>query len=260
MKKTNYLRTNIENPLVTIITPVYNAEKFLDETIKSVLSQTYTNWEMILVDDCSTDSSYKIAKSYSQADSRIHLYQNKVNSGTAFTRNVALNVAKGDIVCLLDADDLYDPDYLEKQLNFYKSTDGPLIFCSIRRLSKNSLTNYIVPPKATAHRILHGSCIGTLSVMIDRKAIGDIRFDEDCYVEDFVFFYTILKKCGAGYGNKEVLATYRILENSKSRNKKVLIKKMWYAYHKSLKKNVFLTIFYIFCWAVHGVFKYRNVK
>ena len=260
MKTQLYKKEIKDRPLVSIITPVYNAEKFLCDEIESVLSQTYDNWELLLIDDGSTDNSKSIALEYSKKNPKIKFFQNEKNSGTAFTRNVGLDNANGDIICLLDADDMYDSSYLEQQLEFYNKSTSPFIFCSFRRLAENSNTDYIVPKKTTAKRILYGSCLTPLCVMIDRTAIGDLRFKEDCYVEDLVFFYEILSKYGTAYGNQQVLATYRISANSKSKNKKKLIKKMWDTYHKSLHKNVFASAIYLFCWAVHGVIKYRKVK
>ena len=106
------------NPLVSIITPNYNCSRFITETIESVLAQTYTNWEMIIVDDCSTDNSYQISLEYSQKDSRIKVYKNDKNSGAAFSRNSALDIAQGEYIAFLDSDDLWETVKLEKQINF----------------------------------------------------------------------------------------------------------------------------------------------
>ena len=109
--------------LVSIITPNYNCEKYISQTIESVLAQTYANWEMIIVDDCSTDNSYQIALEYAKKDKRIHVYKNEINSGAAKSRNVAIQMAQGDYVAFLDSDDLWAPEKLEKQLNFMKNNN-----------------------------------------------------------------------------------------------------------------------------------------
>ena len=244
---------------ISIIMPLYNCEKYVEESILSVINQTYSNWELIICDDCSTDSSYSIAKNYAEKDKRIKVLHNEMNSGSAVARNNALDVATGDYVGLLDSDDMYDPSFIEKQLEFI-GEDKQFVFCSFRRLAANSTTVYTVPDQATYKQILKGSCLTPLSVFIKRDLIGDTRFEKDSLVEDFVFFLELLKKTDKAIGNKEVLATYRIVENSKSRNKKKLIKKMWIVYHKELKFNFFKAALYLFCWGIHGLYKYRNVK
>ncbi len=245
-------------PLVSVIMPLYNSESYVGDSILSVINQTYNNWELIICDDCSTDKSYTIASEYSNKDNRIIVVKNDVNSGTAVARNNALNIAKGSYIAFLDSDDLYDPTFMEKQIGFI--SDKQFVFCSFRRKADNSITNYIVPKTATYKRILKGSCLTPLSVFISRELIGDIRFLPESKVEDFVFFLDLLKKCKFAYGNPEVLATYRIVPNSKSRNKKALVKKMWQVYHHELKFNIFTSLFYLFYWAIHGLYKYRNVK
>lgn len=111
----------MKKDLVSIITPVYNAEKFIAETIESVLKQTYSNWELILVNDCSKDNSEKIIKKYCKYDERIKLINNKVNSRAAISRNNGIEKAEGRYICFLDADDLWDEYKLEKQLKFIKN-------------------------------------------------------------------------------------------------------------------------------------------
>ena len=251
--------TSISNnsPLISVVMPLYNCESYVGDSILSVINQTFTNWELIICDDCSTDNSYSIAQSFSIIDARIKVIKNDVNSGTAVARNNALNIAKGQFIAFLDSDDLYDPVFMQKQLAFIGNKQ--FIFCSFRRKASNSVTNYVVPKTATYRRILKGSCLTPLSVFISRDLIGDIRFLPSSKVEDFVFFCELLKKCKHAYGNQEVLATYRIVPNSKSRNKKALIKKMWNVYHRELGINTIFSLFYLTCWAIHGVYKYRNV-
>ena len=246
-------------PLVSIIMPMYNCEKYVEQSILSVVEQTFPDWELIICDDGSKDGSLQIAKEYEKQDSRVHVIQNQVNSGVSVARNKALEIAKGKYICLLDSDDLYDKNYLEKQIAFIKE-HGQFVMCSFRRLAPNSTTEYFVPKKATLRRILKGSCFTPLNVLIDRELIGDTRFDKDSEVEDFVFFCKLLKKTKYAYGNREVLASYRIVENSRSSNKKKLIGRMWRVYHKELGYNFFASLFYLFCWGVHGLFKYRNVR
>lgn len=245
--------------LVSIIMPMYNCEKYVREAVLSVTNQTYKNWELIICDDCSSDNSHNIVKELAKNDKRIKVVCNDKNYGTAASRNKCLDLATGEYICLLDSDDTYDPTFIEKQLNF-ALRNGPFVFCSFRRLATKTTTNYIVPAKATYNRILKGSCLSTLSVFISKDLIGNTRFKVNSEVEDFLFFLELLKKTDKAIGNKEVLATYRIIEGSKSRNKGLLAKKMWKLYRKDLCMNFFECLFYFSCWAVHGVFKYINVR
>lgn len=248
-----------ESPLVSIITPYYNAEKYFDKTFESVLSQSYKNIEWIIVDDCSNENSYNQLKSLVENISFVKLIRLEKNAGAGYARNVGLDIAKGDYVGFLDADDLYDPEFIEKQLKFIEN-HGEFVFCSFRRLTDKSSSVYKVPKIATYKRILKGSCLSTMSLFMTRELIGETRYPINSEVEDFIFNLEILKKCKKAYGNREVLSTYRIVKGSKSNNKRKLSKKMWHVYHKELNFNFIKSLFYFSCWAIHGIWKYIKVK
>lgn len=247
------------NPTVSIITALYNSMPFIEETIQSVLSQSFTDFEWIIVDGHSTDGCYEVVEEYVKKDSRIKLYLQKNNVGAGAARNEALDIACGDYITFLDADDMYDPNFLERQLEFVKD-NGPFICSSYRRLSAGETSDYIVPDEMTYKSLLKGNPIAPLTAMYDRRVFEGIRFQDKNGCEDYVMFLRMLKKEGITCrGNKEVLATYRIHEGSMSASKFFQAKCHWRIY-KDEGIGFFKRIYYMFCWAVYGLKKYKGVK
>lgn len=245
-------------PLVSIVTPMYNAEPFLANTIKSVLNQTYTNYEWIVVDDKSTDNSLEMIKEVN--DPRIYIIERKRNKGTAHARNCGLNKATGDYLLFLDADDELDPTFLEKQVAFIKE-HGPIVTGSYRRVTSNSNTEFIVPKETTYNSILGANPLSCLTTMYDFKLFKDERFDEDeVKHEDFLFWIRILKKGYTAYGNQEVLATYNLHQLSKNSSKMKLAMPLFHMFRRKLHfsriKSAYLLIHMIF----YSKKKYRKVK
>lgn len=247
--------------LISIVMPCYNSQDYIGEAIDSVQKQTYPNWELVICDDCSKDNSVEVVKKIAETDPRIILVVSEANGGTAAARNKALDKAKGRYVVFLDSDDTWDPTFLEKQLNFLRSNNYAIVTASYNRIAPNSNTVFIVPEINTYKSILKGNPISCLTTMYDRSITGDRRFDESLRkCEDYVFWLNIMKEDINAYGNQEVLANYRILANSKSRNKLKLIKHMWTVYHRTQKLNVFKSFYYLCCWALYGRKKYKNVR
>lgn len=248
-------------PLVSIIMPLYNSEKYVSEAIESVLAQTSGDWELIICDDCSSDNSVSIVEEYVKKDSRIRLLKNEKNSGTAATRNHCLSMATGKYVTLLDSDDVWFPTFLEKQTNFIKEKGSAAVTASYNIMSSNGKKPFIVPDTMTHKSIMKKNTMSCLTTMYDREKSCGLRFDESLRKrEDLAFWCDLLKKNGPCYGNKEILADYRIVATSKSRKKTRLIKYQWAVYRKSQHLNVFTSFYYLCCWALNGIVKYKNVK
>ncbi len=179
---------NKSQPLVTIITPLYNAEKYIAQTIQSVINQTYQNWEIIIVDDCSIDSSREIVKQYEKNDSRIRLIQSETNfGGPARPRNIGIENAKGEYIAFLDADDVWLEEKLEKQLKVFKNNEVDIVHTLANKIDENSVMigefknqrvfnklKYILNQK---NIIYYTNYINVNSVLMKRK--GVIRFNED---------------------------------------------------------------------------------
>jgi glycosyltransferase involved in cell wall biosynthesis len=251
----------MQKGLVSIITPVYNAGKFVNSTIESVLSQTYANWEMLLVNDGSRDNSAAIISEYVKKDNRIKLYSQE-NAGSAAARNNGIKRAEGQYIALLDADDLWDANFLESQLALLKKHNTSLVYASHRRIdefSKECMNPFIVPEKVTYNSLLKTCSISCLTGVYDTERFGKMYLREDLKSlrDDFVYWLDILKKCKVAFGNKEIIASYRVLSNSTTGKKKKVIKPQFLVYYKIEKLGLLKSIYYLIHWAVNGYSKYK---
>src|SRR5690625_291039 len=255
-----------EENLVSVITPAYNAARFIAETIESVQAQTYENWEMIIVDDCSQDETRSIIKKYQAQDERIQLIQLQENSGSAVARNTAMDHAKGRYLAFLDSDDLWTKEKLERQLVFMQENEYAFTFTKYVRMHEDgTLTKAITDaPKRVGYEQLMKHCvIGCLTVMLDREKIGDERMINIRTRQDYVFWLTLTKKGFPAYGMPEVLAKYRLVENSISSNKWKAAKQNWYVYHHIEQQSLLKSLWYFGNYAVTSVknaVKYKIFK
>lgn len=213
--------------LVSIITPTYNAEKFITETLKSVQNQTYQNWEMILVDDASTDETVKSISDFAKKDSRIKLFKLEKNSGNGFARNIALEKAVGKYIAYLDADDLWFPNKLEKQIQFLKENNLHFTFSFYDCIDEegNSLNRRVEAPiNLTYDELFFCNYVGNLAAIYDADYFGKIVIEATQKRQDWRLWLTILKQIQVVKPVPEPLAFYRIRKNSISSSKFKLIK------------------------------------
>ena len=213
--------------LVSIITPTYNAEKFITETLKSVQNQTYQNWEMILIDDASTDETVKIISDFAKKDSRIKLFKLGKNSGNGFARNIALEKAVGKYVAYLDADDLWFPNKLEKQIEFLKENNLHFTFSFYDCIDEegNSLNRRVEAPiDLTYNELFFCNYVGNLTAIYDVDYFGKIVIEATQKRQDWRLWLTILKQIQVTKPVPEPLAFYRIRKDSISSSKFKLIK------------------------------------
>jgi teichuronic acid biosynthesis glycosyltransferase TuaG len=249
------------NDLVSVVMPIYNSEKYLGQAIDSVLSQSHRNWELHLVDDCSADSSPEIVKAYSRKDSRILPGSTGVNSGAAVARNIGIEQAKGRYLSFLDSDDVWDSAFLEHQLQFMKLRNARVVFCSYKRMDE-SLTRevkriFVAPDLVTYKDTLKTCSLNALTTVIDTNGLGVIRMPERAALrEDFAYFLSLLREVGCAYGNKEVLAAYRMRDGSISSNKRRIMKYQWNVYRRIENIGVAKSLYLLGCWMLHGVGKY----
>ena len=244
--------------LVSIITPTYNCSKFIGATIESVLSQTYKNFEMIIVDDASTDDTESVVKSYK--DKRIKYIKLKTNSGPAVARNTAMEEAKGKYMAFLDSDDLWKKDKLEKQLKFMKENNYNFTCTAYEQINEaGEKLNKIIKTKKRAdyNRILLDCPVGNSTVMYNVEKLGKFEVPNIRKRNDDCLWLQILKKEKYIYGMTEVLMEYRIRSNSISSNKFSLIKYHWQLYREIEHLSVFRSVFHI-CW--WGVIKVLHIK
>ena len=213
----------MENKLVSIITPLYNSERFVGQTIESVLAQTYTEWEMIVVNDGSKDGGADIVRQYAEKDKRIKLFE-QPNGGCASARNHGLREARGRFYCFLDSDDYWDPTFLEEQLAFMAEKRAAIVTCSVRRVDENGiaiLNPQIVPVRMTYFDILKSCNLPCLATMIDASKLNNIRFREELHNlrDDYALWLSLMKQTDYAYGNQRVLANYRISSSQVTGNK-----------------------------------------
>lgn len=256
----------MDKSLVSIITPMYKGASFVGKTIESVLNQTYTDWEMIIVDDCSPDDGAGIAvvEKYALQDKRIKLIASKQNKGSSGARNIALRSARGRFIAFLDSDDLWHPTFLKDQLAFMEKKNAALVFSSYRRIDEFTeqevLHPFIVPEKVKYKSILKSNPIFPSTVLYNREKCGLSFFNEELgsMRDDFVYLLAILKKIDYAYGNQKILVDYRLRKASVTANKKKVIIPQWNVLRKVEKLPLLLCVYYITCWAVLSYFKYRK--
>lgn len=212
----------MEDNLVSIITPVYNSERYIAECIESVLNQSYKNIEMIIIDDGSTDNSESIIKKYANSFHIIKYMKNSKNKGAWYARNIGIENSKGRFIAFLDADDIYKEDKIKKQINFMLENNYAFTYTSYDLIDENSkFLNKVVYSKEYEdyESLLKGNNIGCLTVIIDKLKIKTPMRFENCHHEDFILWLKILKNNTKAYGLKEVLSSYRKSESSVSHNK-----------------------------------------
>jgi len=246
--------------LVSIITPCYNGDKYLAETIESVLSQTYTQWEMIIVDDGSTDRTADIASEYTLRDKRIQLVRQS-NGGTAKARNAAMRLAQGRYIALLDADDIWEPRFLEEQLAFMAQKDAICVCGAYRHIDEKGMEiqHPTVPLSVITPRDMRVmNRIGCLTGLYDSCRHGKIYLHEELKSirDDYAYWYDIVSLEGRAYGNPEILARYRVLTGSTTGNKLKLVSKQYQFYRRYLKENVLRAVFNTMRWGISGIRKF----
>lgn len=256
---TDELHQQYEDGLVSIITPAYNAAAYIAETIESVLAQTYTNWEMLIVNDCSKDNTAEIVQSYAAKDKRIKLINLKQNSGAAIARNTAIQNAKGRYIAFLDSDDLWKKEKLQKQIEFMQQNDYVFTFTAYEHFKevKENIQNQVQIPKSLNYnQALKGNQIGCLTVMLDRKQIQNIYFTTQRH-EDYILWLNILKQGITAYGIQENLALYRT-GNSKSISGNKLQSALWTwkVYRESQRLSVVKSMYYMWFYVVNGLKKH----
>ena len=225
-----------KDKLVSIITPLYNGEKYIRKTIESVLNQTYQDWEMVVVDDCSMDRGPDIVLEMASVDSRIRYYRNETNKKVALTRNRAIELSEGRYIAFLDSDDLWKPDKLEKQIRLMEEQNAAFCYSACEVIDESSApTGKVrhVPTQMSYKQLLKGNVIPCLTVVLDRKQFSHITMP-DIGHEDYATWLALLQRCGIAYGIDEVLASYRVAENSLSGNKITAAKWTWRIYREHL--------------------------
>lgn len=201
----------MNSELVSIIMPSYNCAKFIEESIRSVQAQTYKNWEIIFVDDCSKDDTLNVVSVIKEHDSRIRLFQNDVNSGAAVSRNNALKEVRGRWIAFLDSDDLWEPTKLEKQIDFMMKNEYSFSYTNYQEIDEESKATgvFVSGPRHVTKRGMYNFCWpGCLTVMYDASKIGLVQIEDIKKNNDYAMWLKVCKKADC-YLLDECLAKYR---------------------------------------------------
>lgn len=246
--------------LVSIITPTYNCAKFIARTLDSVQSQTYQNWEMIIVDDRSQDNTKEIVEEYSKNDARIQYHLLDENSGAAVARTTAMKLAKGAYMAFLDSDDIWLPEKLEKQIAWMEENDYAFSCTAYEQIDEDDvlLGKKIKTIKKTSYNRLLLDCpVGNSTVMYNVEKMGKFEVPNIRKRNDDALWLQMLKKEKYIWGMPDVLMHYRIRKNSLSNKKLQLIKYHWYLYRKIEHLNIFRSAFHVCYWCFLKLLKIK---
>lgn len=246
--------------LVSVITPAYNCEKYLRQTVESVMRQTFEQWEMIIIDDCSTDGTLALAQQLAAQEKRIRVLRNKTNQGVALTRNRGIAEANGEYIALLDGDDLWAPDKLARQVRqiergydlVYSSYD----FMDEQGCPLQGMKPFIAPQQTDYQQMLTCNVVGCSTVMARAGLLKAHPFHKDTYHEDYALWMELFALPIHAAGDAEVLMHYRMVHGSRSNAKGNAAKKRWEFYRRTLHMGL-LDSAWAFCqYAVRGAIKY----
>ena len=236
---------------------MYNAEKFIGKAIETVLSQTYENWEMLIMNDVSTDNSLAVVNEFAKKDDRIKVVNTEKNMGVVKGRNHLIDLARGKYIAFLDADDYWHSEKLEKQIQFMKEKNASISCTEYTRVRENGekINEVVIKSEISYTDMLKNNYLGCLTVMYDVEKVGKRYFKELEKNEDYVLWLEIVKDVKIIYGLKENLAYYRVLDNSRSSNKVKTAKVRWEIYRKVEKLSLLKSIYYFLHYAVRAVLK-----
>ena len=247
-------------PEVSIITPCYNSSKFLQQTIDSVLNQTFTDWEWLITDDKSTDNSVEIIRKVN--DERIKLTVAEKNGGAGHARNLSLEKATGRFITFLDADDFWEPNFLEEMVSFMKKENAELAYSNYSRCDENlipKIDDFKADKNVSFNNLLKTCRLSLLSSMYDSQRVGKEFFPERSKREDHVMWLNLLKKIPVGKPLPKTMAKYRMHASSISRKKTNIIKDQYLVYKDYMKFSTLKSMYYTANWAINGFMKYSKL-
>lgn len=250
-------------PFVSVIMPCYNCEKYIEKTIQSVLNQTYSNFEILIVDDLSTDETVNKIREIQRKDKRIRFIQLSQKGGASIARNKAIQEAKGKYIAFLDGDDMWKPQKLEKQIQFMEENQISFSYTDYEYMDENDqLLNLMrsSPTKISYLKMLIGDSIGCLTVMYDATKVGKIQIPSIDKRNDYALWCLILKKVKRGYKYNEILSLYRKSNQSLSAGNKINLLKYHYDLHRRINQFSTITAFFFTCTNIFNYFINKLVR
>lgn len=243
---------NESDPVVSVVMPAYNCREYIRQAVGSVLAQTFTRWELLIINDCATDGTLAVARELAEADPRIRVLSNEKNLGVARTRNRGIEAARGRYIAYLDSDDVWLPEKLEKQLALLRRTGAALCYCSYAIIDgegKPCRADYIAPETVTYGELLKENVIQCSSMVLPAEVAKKYPFTPEFYHEDYVLSLSLLRDGYTAAGCAEVLSQYRHMEGSRSANKLLAAKNRWIIYrdhlHLPLGKRIGVFLAYV---------------
>ena len=244
-------------PLVSIIMPSYNSELTIEDSVNSILSQKYKNWELIIVDDRSTDNTWKVIKSYADKFDNIYIYQNDENLGAGASRNFAIEKAKGRFIAFLDSDDLWLEDKLSEQISFMIENDYSLTYTHYTRFNSTGELNVVTAPEYTTYKkLIYSNVIGCLTAVYDTKSLGKRYMPLIRKRQDMGLWLEILKDTPKAYCLPKPLAKYR-MDTGMTANKLTVLSYQWRFYRDVVDLSLPKSLFTFAVYAVKGTMKHR---
>lgn len=244
-------------PLVSVIMPCYNAERYIAQSIESVLAQTYQNWELLITDDGSTDRVVEIVREYCKKDGRINMLVNE-HKGIAETRNASIARAKGRFLAFLDNDDLWMPEKLEKQISFMLKHKVGFSYTNYELIDKNGVRkNKIIKTQGIIDykKYLRNTIIGCGTVVVDRDIVGCIKMPINDTSDDMMLWLSIMHRGFKAYPLDEILMKYRVRKKSASSNKFKASRDVWRVYRDNEGFAVVKSSYYFVCYAFNAIKK-----
>lgn len=243
------------NPTCSIIMPCYNSSKWIEKSISSVLNQSFNDWELIIVDDCSSDNSVNIIEDYIFLDKRIKLIKSKKNNGAAQSRNIGISISHGRYIAFLDSDDLWHPKKLETQISFMQKSSLPFSFTYYEQInSKDEHIKYVFSPKILRYNDLLKTCyIGCLTVMFDTEYFGKREMSTRSLREDYATWLEMVKLVDNFHCIPEILASYRVYPEQNSSRKIRMAKENWHLYRNIENLNFLKAVYYFMHYAIIGL-------
>ncbi|MGI6745549.1 MAG: putative teichuronic acid biosynthesis glycosyltransferase TuaG [Firmicutes bacterium ADurb.Bin300] len=251
------------NLKISVVMPAYNAESFIEDAVNSVLAQTFEDYELIIIDDCSGDNTYEMIEGFARKDSRIRVYRNEKNSGVSFTRNFGISVARYKWIAFLDSDDMWRPKKLEKQLELLKEHPNAIITYTGSSFIDFEGTpfSYNLPavPVITYKELLKHNLLSCSSVMVKKDVIKRIKMAHDKMHEDYSAWLQILREYEYAFGINEPLLVYRISKNSKSANR-IKSARMIYNSYRYVGYNFIIAALLMLRYSIYSIKKRRLIK
>ena len=245
--------------LVSIVMPAYNCEDFIGITLDSVINQTYQNWEVIVVDDCSTDNTAKLVQEYVKKDNRIKYHKLDKNSGAAVARNKAVDLANGKYMAFLDSDDVWFPEKLTKQIGYMEENAYTFTCTSYTKINEEGkyLGRTVGVRQQSDYNDILKKNPGNSTVVYNADEIGKVKIPNIRKRNDYVMWLSVVKKAGMLYGIEEPLASHRVREGSLSKKKGNLVGYHWKVYREIEDLSFLKSSYLIIYWVVVTMFKLR---